>query len=747
MRPFGVIAGIACALVLSAPLTHVRAQQSQAADELQWEQKYRDATNAQRIGEYMHRLTLHPHAVSQPYDKDNAEWMLGLFKSWGYDAHIEQFNVLFPTPKERAVEMTAPKSFVLKLQEPPLPADPTSGQTAEQLPTYNAYSPDGDVTAKLVYVNYGDRSDYEQLDRLGISVKGAIVIARYGSAWRGTKPKVAAEHGAIGCLIYSDPQQDGYVEGDTFPQGGWRPPEGVQRGSVMDTDYPGDPSTPGVGSTADAKHLPLDKISTIQKIPVLPISYADAQPLLAALAGPVAPEQWRGGLPITYHLGPGPTVVHLKVTSDWSLKPVYDVVATLRGSTYPDEWILRGNHHDGWVYGADDPISGATAVLEEAHAMSEMVKQGWRPKRTITFLLWDGEEPGLLGSTEWVETHLSDLEKQAVVYINSDSNGRGFFYAGGSASLEHLMSDVTRNVTDPEKNISVYERSRLARIQRFPNQRSELRAKRDLRMGTLGDGSDYTPFLHHSGIASINLGFGGEGEGTQYHSIYDDYYWYTHFADPGFVYGRVLAQTAGTAVMRLADADVLPFQFDATAASLKRYVDDLQKFLKDAQDKAKENNTELDEGVFTATADPTKTELPPPREIAPPYLNLAPLQNAVDAVSQAAERYSKAWKNSGGAVPAGSLSALNERLIATERAFLLPNGEPGRPWFRYAPYSPGAYTGYGALEFGPVREFIDQKKWNDADKEIPVIADVLMKEAEAIDAAAAELQKSARPGS
>jgi N-acetylated-alpha-linked acidic dipeptidase len=746
MRRLNVFAVVSCLVAISLPLTHVRAQSPQSTEERQWESKYRDATNAARIGEYMKRLTLHPHAVSQPYDKDNAEWMLAQLKSWGYDAHMEQFNVLFPTPKERAVEMTSPKRFVLKLKEPPLAVDPTSGQTAEQLPTYNAYSPDGDVTAKLVYVNYGDREDYDQLERLGISVKGAIVIARYGSAWRGTKPKVAAEHGAIGCLIYSDPQQDGYVEGDTFPQGGWRPPEGVQRGSVMDTDYPGDPSTPGVGSTPDAKHLPLDQIPTIQKIPVLPISYADAQPLLAALAGPVAPQRWRGGLPITYHIGPGPAVVHLKIASDWSLKPVYDVVATLRGSTFPDEWILRGNHHDGWVYGADDPVSGTSSVLEEAHAMSEMVKQGWRPKRTITFLLWDGEEPGLLGSTEWVETHLADLQQHAVAYINSDSNGRGFFRAGGSSSLQHLISDVTRDVPDPEKKMSVYERSRLMRILRFPEQRAELRAKGDLRNGTLGDGSDYTPFLHHAGIASLNIGFGGEDDGTQYHSIYDDYYWYTHYADTNFVYGRALAQTAGTALMRLADADVLPYQFHATASALKRYVDDLQKSLKEAQDKAKETNKELAEGVYTAVSDPTKTELPPPTASVPPFLNLAPLQNAVDQVNQAAERYTKALKNAGGNVPAADLPAINQRLIATERAFLLPNGEPGRPWFKYAPFAPGAYTGYGALEFGPVQEFLDQKKWSEADHEIPVIAAVLAKEAQAIDAAAAELEKAAKPG-
>ncbi|HEU5452524.1 MAG TPA: M28 family metallopeptidase [Terriglobales bacterium] len=734
-----------CAFLGALPATIDARAQGAQPDQHAWEQRFRQEVSAQRIGEYMKRLTAHPHAVSQPYDKDNAEWMLSQFKQWGFDAHIETFQVLFPTPKERVVEMIAPTRFTLKLQEPVVPGDPTTVQTGEQLPTYNAYSPDGDVTAPLVYVNYGDREDYEQLDRLGISVKGAIVIARYGSAWRGTKPKVAAEHGAIGCLIYSDPQQDGYVEGVTFPEGGWRNKDGVQRGSVMDTDYPGDPTTPGAGSTADAKRTPMSEIPTIQKIPVLPISYADAQPLLAALAGPVAPDKWRGGLPITYHVGPGPAKVHLKVTSDWTLKPVHDVIATLKGSTYPDEWIVRGNHHDGWVYGADDPTSGMSAVLEEGRALGEMVKQGWRPKRTIILCGWDGEEPGLLGSTEWVETHLADLQQHAVAYINSDSNGRGFFYAGGSSSLEHFISDVVRDVTDPEKKMPVYERSRLARIERFPDQRADLRRKGDLRNGELGDGSDYTPFLHHAGIASLNIGFGGEDDGTQYHSIYDDFYWYTHFADTDFAYGAALAQVSGTALMRLADVDVLPFQFTNEAAALRRYVDHLEKDIKKLQDEAKERNTELDEGVFTAVADPKKTELPPPRLTIPPFMNIAALENAVAAVNDAADRYSKAAAKANGKTPAASLPAINARLIATERALLAPNGQPQRPWFKYVPFAPGAYSGYGALEFGAVREYLDQKKWNEADDQIPAMAAVLMKNAEAINAAAEELEKAGKP--
>ncbi|MEO6777915.1 MAG: PA domain-containing protein, partial [Gemmatimonadaceae bacterium] len=359
-----------------------------------WENRFRALPDPARMRADMKLLSAHPHHVGSPYDKQNAEWILKQFKDAGWDAHIEQFDVLFPTPKERLVELVAPTRFRAKLQEPPVPGDPTSSQTSEQLPTYNAYSADGDVTGPLVYVNYGIPSDYDELARRGVSVKGAIVIARYGQSWRGIKPKVAAEHGAIGCLIYSDPGDDGYSQGDVFPKGAMRPADGVQRGSVMDMPtYPGDPLTPGVGATKNAKRLALKDVTTLTKIPVLPISYGDAQPLLAAIGGSVAPEAWRGALPLTYKIGPGPARVHLVVKSNWDIKPLYDVIGTLRGSTAPDEWVIRGNHHDAWVNGADDPIAGQVALLEEVRAMGALIKQGWHPKRTIIYAAWDGEEP------------------------------------------------------------------------------------------------------------------------------------------------------------------------------------------------------------------------------------------------------------------------------------------------------------------------------------------------------------------
>jgi N-acetylated-alpha-linked acidic dipeptidase len=608
------------------------------------------------------------------------------------------------------------------------------------------------VTAPLVYVNYGIREDYEELDRLGISVKGAIVIARYGGAWRGIKPKVAAEHGAIGCIIYSDPKDDGFFNGDDYPKGGWRPKDGVQRGSVMDTDYPGDPLTPGVGATADAKRLPISEAKTITKIPVLPISYSDALPLLSALAGPVAPEKWRGALPIAYHVGPGPAKVHLKVTSNWDLKPVYDVIATLRGAEAPDQWVIRGNHHDAWVNGADDPLSGMSAVLEEARILGELHKKGWNPRRTIIYCAWDGEEPGLLGSTEWVETHRDELQKHAVSYINSDSNGRGFFHAAGSHDLERLINDVIREINDPEKDISVWQRARLVRIARARNQdeRSEIRKRTDLTIGALGDGSDYASFLDHAGISTVNIGYGGEDDADSYHSVYDDFYWYTHFMDTDFWYGRALAQTGGTIVMRLADAELIPYEYTALAETIGKYVTELEKLLKDKQDEISERNLELKEGVFTAVADPHKTSVPPPRETVPPYMNFAPLKNGVESMKRSADRYqaavAKAQADGAPALSPQALDSLNTDLLKIQRTFLTERGLPERPWFKHQVYAPGAYTGYGAKPLAAVREYMDAKKWTEADAQVPMVAKVLEDVAGAIGKAADELEAATASG-
>ena len=742
---------VACLFLLAAtadevaPLAGYSATSSRTQRD--WETKFRAIPAPANLRDYMQRLSARPHHVGSAYDKDNAEWMLSKFKEWGLDAHIENFDVLFPTPKERVVELVEPSRFQAKLQEPPVSVDPTSNQQSEQLPTYNAYSIDGDVTAPLVYVNYGIPEDYEKLEQMGISVKGAIAIARYGHSWRGIKPKVAAEHGAVGCLIYSDPRDDGYFEGDVFPEGAWRPPDGVQRGSVMDMPiHPGDPLTPDVGATKDAKRLALKDVKTFTRIPVLPISYGDAQNLLKALKGPTGPESWRGSLPFTYHIGPGPAKVHLKVQSNWDIKTLYDVVVKIPGSKYPDEWIVRGNHHDALVNGAEDPISGTVALMEEARAFGALLKQGWKPSRTIIYCAWDGEEPGLLGSTEWAETHADELRQHAALYVNTDANGRGYLFAGGSHTLERFMNGVARDVEDPEKKISIWKRSQLKRIADASSteERQEARQRTDLRIRAIGSGSDYTVFLDHLGVATLDLGFGDEDGGGVYHSIYDDFYWYTHFSDTDFSYGRALAQTVCTAVMRMADADLLPYEFTDFADTVHRYLNELQKLLKDKQDQVSERNKELDEGVFSATADPKQTFVPPPREEVPPHLNFAPLENAAEALTRSAERYQKAYekvaKNGDLAVSSASLQAVNAKLLQSERKLASQEGLPGRPWFKHMIYAPGQYTGYGVKTIPGVREAIEQKKWKEADDQMQRAGAVLQDEAALIDSAAQELE-------
>jgi N-acetylated-alpha-linked acidic dipeptidase len=715
--------------------------------ERQWEEKFRAIPSSDNLRAYMQHLSARPHNVGTPYDKENAEWIAAKFKEFGLDTHIEQFNVLYPTPKERVVELVegGPK-FVAKLQEPALTQDPTSNQQSEQLPTYHAYSIDGDVTAPLVYVNYGIPEDYERLDRMGVSVAGKIVIARYFHSWRGIKPKVAAEHGAIGCLIYSDPHEDGFMQGDTFPNGAWRPRDGVQRGSVADMPlYPGDPLTPGVGATKDAKRLKVEEAPTITKIPVLPISYGDAQPLLAALTGPVAPEGWRGGLGITYHVGPGTAKVHLKVKSNWDIKPIYDVIAKIPGSTMPDEWVIRGNHHDAWVNGAEDPTSGMVAVLEEGRALGELLKQGWKPKRTIILCAWDGEEPGLLGSTEWAEQHADELRAHAVAYINSDSNGRGYLQVEGSHTLEKFSNDVSREVSDPETKLSTWKRNQLHDIAeaKSAEQRKEIRERADLRIPALGSGSDYTAFLQHDGVASLNIAFGGEDGGGIYHSIYDDFYWYTHFSDTDFVYGRALAQAGGTTVMRLADAELLPFEFGDFADTVQTYVKELKALSQKMQDDIRERNRQIEEGVFTATNDPKKPLVPPKGEGVPPHLNFAPLDNAVDTLTRSAADYRKALEhanaNGGAALASASLAEVNHLLIESERKLTTPEGLPNRPWFKHQLYAPGFYTGYAVKTMPAVREAIELKQWKLADESIVVVARVLQDEAALISSAAAKL--------
>jgi N-acetylated-alpha-linked acidic dipeptidase len=717
-------------LVAVAPLT-LAAQQNPP-----WDARFRAIPEARNIGEYVQIMSARPHHLGSPYGKQNAEWMLAKFTEWGWDARIEHYDVLFPTPKERLVEMVAPTTMRLSLEEPAVPADPTSSQKAEQLPSFNAYSVDGDVTGPLVYVNYGRPVDYEELDRRGISVKGAIVIARYGASWRGIKPKVAAERGAIGCLLYSDPRDDGYFVDGVFPDGPMRNKDGVQRGSVMDMPtYPGDPTTPGRGSTPGAERLDLEEVTTLTRIPVLPISYGDAQPLLAALSGEVVPPDWRGGLPITYRIGPGPARVHLKLAFDWTLKRVHNVIARLPGTTYPDEWIVRGNHHDAWVNGAQDPASGMSAELEEARALGELVKQGWRPQRTIVYAAWDGEEQGLLGSTEWVEHHQSELRDKAVVYINTDGNGRGFLNVSGSHALEAMVNAVARDVEDPQTKASVWKRMQALEIRRGPAAvRNEARSRPDLRISALGSGSDYSAFLQHAGIPSLQLAFSGldQSDGV-YHSIYDDYYHFSKFLDTDFAYGRALAQTVGSLVVRLADADVLPFQFTNLADTVQTYVVELQALLRTQQADIQEINRQIEEGVFSSLADPRRPFRGPGIESVPPSINFAPLENAAGALTQAADRYRKSLEGSRSRLTPEAIRTINKSLIQSERQLTDAAGLPRRPWYRHLLYAPGFYTGYAVKTMPGVREAIEEKNYAEAEHEITRVAEALTRQAKLVD--------------
>jgi N-acetylated-alpha-linked acidic dipeptidase len=709
------------------PLTGFTAAGS--ASELALERRFDAELDPQLLREWLKSFSSDANHVGSPHDKANAEAMRQMLESWGWDAHIETFQVLYPTPKREVLELVAPMRYTAKLREPPIPGDATSVLT-DALPPYNAYGADGDVTAGLVYVNYGMPEDYEALARRNVDVRGKIVISRYGRGWRGLKPKLAQQHGAIGCIIYSDPRDDGYFAGETYPSGGWRPPPGVQRGSVADmTLYSGDPLTPGVGATRDAKRLAVSEAPTILKIPVIPISYQDAQPLLAALAGPVAPQDFRGALPITYHIGPGPAQVHLAISSDWSLKPVYDVIARIEGAEAPDEWVIRGNHHDGWVTGAWDPLSGAVAELAEARAIGTLVRQGFRPKRTLIYASWDGEEPGLIGSTEWAEQHADELAHKAVLYLNTDENGRGFLQAGGSHSLQHFMNQVSASVKDPETGVSVQARERAHRlIDGYGPRAGEEERKaatlaagaEDLTIGALGTGSDFTPFLQHLGIASLNFEYTGEDQQAGvYHSLYDSFDHYVRFGDPGFVYGIAMAQTAGRVMLRMADADILPMQFTGFAETLERYRQEVHQLADERRKRAEELGKLIDERAFELSSDPRAPVAAPARPPAVPYLDFAPLDNAIARVQRVARDYDRAYARrfaSGQALPAAERAQLDDLLRGLEQSLTDAHGLPGREWYRHLIYAPGMLTGYGVKTLPGVREAIEQNLWQQAEQ-------------------------------
>ena len=687
---------------------------------LKTEKTFDAQLSATRVGENIKLLSSAPHHVGSVGGKMVASEIAKVFTAAGWDTKIETYQVMFPTPITRTLEMTGATNYKAKLKETPLKEDATSNQ-ADQLPTYNCWSADGDVTANLVFVNYGLPEDYETLAKYGIDVKGKIVIAKYGRSWRGIKPKVAQEHGAIGCLIYSDPMDDGYSAGDPYPIGAFKNDQTVQRGSIMDmVIYPGDPTTPNGASIEGAERVDHNEAINLLKIPVLPIGYGDAAPLLKDMEGPVAPRSWGGGLPITYHIGPSKSMVHLKLSFDWKIRPALNVIATIKGSEFPDQWIIRGNHHDGWVNGAADPISGMASELEEAIAIGALVKQGWKPKRTLVYCAWDAEEPGLMGSTEWVENHAAELQAKAVAYINSDGNGRGFLGAQGSHAFAPLITEISKTVKDPETGVSLFERSKASRAANAigATAKKEAYESSQYPLGAMGSGSDYSSFIQHLGVPSLNIGFGGEDEGGEYHSIYDSYDMYKRFKDPSFVYGVTLAQTTGRVVLRLADADALQFDFTDLHKTVKGYVGELMKNVDQMRETAKIENTLVNNKVYIYAADPTDNLKTMQAVAEVPYLDFSPLLNALGSLEKAATHAEEAKKTP----DLKKLAEINVKLFTAEQQLLTSAGLPRRSWYKHSLYAPGFYTGYGVKTVPGVREAIEQKNWKEAAEQMGEVA-------------------------
>jgi len=708
-----------------------------AAAESALEQRFDAGVLAADQRGWLERLTAAPNHVGSAHDKANADFIAASFREWGWEVSIERFSVLYPTPREVLLELVAPTHVVAQLREPAVPGDATSTQTAAELPAYNVYGADGDVSGDLVYVNQGMPADYRELERRGISVKGHIVLVRYGGGWRGLKPKLAYQHGALGCLLYSDPRDDGYGGGDVYPRGGYRPAHGIQRGSVQDIVlYSGDPLTPGIGATADARRLALEDAKTLLKIPVLPISYADATPLLEALGGPVAPPDWRGGLPLTYHIGPGPARTHLKIRSDWNQKTLYDVIARIRGSVEPDRWVIRGNHHDAWVFGATDPMSGTVALMSEGKAIGQLLKAGFRPRRSVVYASWDGEEPGLLGSTEWAETHAAELERKAIVYVNTDMNERGFLLAGGSAAWRRFVTEAARDVKDPETGASILDRALAADRQRQFEESTPMQSTPLLRDDTqtaiplqaLGSGSDYSPFLQHLGISAIDLGFGGESDYGVYHSAYDSFDHFRRFVDPRFAYGVALAQVSGRLVLRAAQSELLPTQTAAFAQAVAGYAEELHALADAMRSRTAALERLLDDGTFVLTANPAAPRAAPQREARVPYLNFAALDNAIERLKASAAAFDAAYAASlvdQKPTAVARRERFNVALTTLEETLTDRHGLPGRDWYRHMIYAPGLNTGYAAKTLPGIREAIEERRWDEANQYMSIVANSL----------------------
>ncbi len=682
--------------------------------------------------EWMQRITARPHHVGSAYARENAEWMEQQFRSWGFDARIESFPMLLPTPRIRRVELLSPNSYVAKLEEPVLtPSEAKLRTVAEELPPYGAFSIGGDVTAELVYVNYGMPDDFTELERRGIDVKGKITLARFGGGWRGIAPRESAEHGAVGCIMYMDPEDYGWPYGDSYPEGGLYNGWAVERGSITDfSKFGGDPLSIGIGAPASLALPPLEEIKRLPgfiTIPVLPIGWNDAQPLIASLKGLISPPEWKGGLPLPYYLGPGPGRVRLQVEFDWKIVETHNVIAVLTGKSEPDRWVIRGNHHDAWVYGAGDPVSAMVALLAEARGIGRLASQGWRPKRTLIYAAWDGEEFGLRGAVEWAETHASELNKKAVAYLNTDGYTRGVFNASGSPILELLVNQVARDVNDPVKNVSVLKRHLATQIVNGAPPRAKAARDGKLWLSPASGGSDHVPFIHHLGIPSLFVLTSGDENAELSHTSYDTVETYERYMDPGFRYGITMAQANGRLAMRLASADVLPFDPLAFAGTMARSIDSVNNKIEELRSEAEEHNRRLADGIFEMTADPNLPFVKPSKLSEVPEFDLTSLTQASERLQEAAknyhERIQEALDNQ--RLDADTSSKLNSILMHLEPSLLRSEGLPDRPWYRHQIWAPGVNTGYSGFAFPGVHEAIVLRDWKVAQDQVKVIAATL----------------------
>ena len=647
-----------------------------AVEERRWEERFRSLPASGSARDHLRHLTQEPHIAGTKEDYATAVYVRDQLRSYGLTADLKEYQVWLNYPNTPSVvELITTRRQRLSVDEAAVPGDPTSSN-AKITPLFNGYSASGDVTAPLVYANYGLPGDYDELKKVGVDVKGKIVIVRYGNSFRGVKAKVAEDQGAVGCIIYSDPADDGYMQGDVYPKGPWRPVASGQRGSVQYLfDYPGDPLTPGKPSIEGVPRLKPEEATDLTRIPVQPIAYDVARTMIAPLQGPVRPRGFQGGLPFAYHVGGTNDVkVHLKTDMDYKTRTIWNVVARVEGDRDNDRWVILGNHRDAWVFGAVDPNSGTSAMLEVGRAFGQMVKEGWKPRRTIILCSWDAEEYGLIGSTEWAEENATELREKALAYLNLDAAVSGAHFGASSVpSLWKLIRAVTRDVKDPKTGKSVY--------QQWQDRTREMRPEGELdsgeaRIGALGSGSDYTPFLQHLGIASTDMGFGGDY--GVYHSAYDSFYWMDHFGDPGFVYHVAAAQVWGTLAMRLAEAEGLPFDYTD-------YANQIRDFFTDAVKLAKRRNLSgsFDEKGMTAAVE--------------------------DFASEAARLEKSRQETISKGADTARMKRINEALIAGERAFIDPTGLRGRVWYKHQIYAPGIYTGYAAQPLTDFRQAIDER--------------------------------------